>query len=228
MKPNIFGSKGVGDRPQICEANIPYPDPSGGHNGNHKILVAYASRFGTTREVAEVIGRALCRGGARVEVKWIKNIKNLEKYTAVIIGSAIQYDNWMPEARKFVTFNHPLLSKLPVAFFFTCLTLSRRNEKTEQQALAYSDKLYALHPRVKPSSVGRFAGVLDYSKFSFFSRLIFKSVFSVIGIREGDYRDWDAIRAWAGDVYSRLNSSDAKKGIEPKMSAPAVISLNSN
>ena len=163
----------------------------------HKILIAYASEFGTTGEVAEVIGEVLCQGGTTVETKWVKNVQDLNNYDAVIIGSAIQYDRWMPEATEFVTVNQNVLSKLPVAYFFTCLTLFKQTKKAEHKAMSYSDKLYSLVPQVTPVSVGRFAGVLDYSKMSFFFRLIAKGIFAIIRVPEGDYRDWDAIRSWA-------------------------------
>ena len=163
------------------------------NKGGHKILVAYASESGTTAEVAEAIGEVLCQEGNTAETKWVKNVKDLNNYDAVIIGSAIQYNQWMPEATEFVTANQNILSKLPVAYFFTCLALSIQNEKAaKKKAMAYSDKLYALVPQVKPVDVGRFAGVLDYNKLSFFFRLIFKVMLSILGVQEGDYRDWEA------------------------------------
>ncbi len=186
--------------------SIQFPDSSCGNQGDHKILIAYASEFGTTREVADVIGKILCQGGgATVEIKWVKNVKDLKNYEAVIIGSAIQYDKWMPDAIKFVMTYQNILSKLPVAFFFTCLTLSKQTEKARHTAMAYSDKLYSLLPQVKPISVGGFAGVLDYGKMSLGFRLIAKGIYAIFGVLEGDYRDWDAIHFWAKNVHSKLN-----------------------
>jgi menaquinone-dependent protoporphyrinogen oxidase len=193
----------------LSPANIQFPESNCGskNKGGYKILVAYASEFGTTGEVAEVIGEALCQEGNTIETKWIKNVKeDLNNYDAVIIGSAIQYDKWMSEATGFVTANQNILSKLPVAYFFTCLTLSKQSEKAEHQAMAYSDKLYALVPQVKPISIGRFAGVLDYSKMSLGFRLIAWGIYAIFGVQEGDYRDWDAIRSWAKSVYFQLSS----------------------
>jgi len=195
--------------PQTIEAaNIQFPESNCGvkNKTGQKILVAYASQFGTTGEVAEAIGKILCQGGATVETKWVKNVKDLKNYDAVIIGSAIQYDRWMPDAAEFVTANQNILSKLPVAYFFTCLVLSKQTEKAEHKAIVYSDKLYSLVPQVKPVSVGRFAGVLDYSKMSFFFRLIFKVISSITGVPEGDYRDWNTIRSWAKGVHYKLSN----------------------
>lgn len=195
--------------PQTSEvANVQFPETNCGskNKGGQKILVAYASEFGTTAEVAEAIGEVLCQEGNTVETKWVKNVNDLNNYDAVIIGSPIQYDRWMPEATEFVTANQNILSKLPVAYFFTCLALSIQNEKAaKKKAMAYSDKLYSLVPQVKPVDVGRFAGVLDYNKLSFFFRLIFKVILSILGVQEGDYRDWEAIRLWAKGVHFKLN-----------------------
>jgi len=207
----IIGAATLGKElllPQTIEAaNVQFPESSCGskNKGGRKILIAYASEFGTTSEVAVAIGDVLCQEGNTVETKWVKNVKNLNDYDAVIIGSAIQYDCWMPEAAEFVTANQDTLRKLPVAYFFTCLVLSMQNEKAEKKAMTISDKLYALVPQVKPVSVGRFAGVLDYSKMSFFTLLFFKVMLSILGVKEGDYRDWDAIRAWAKETQLKLN-----------------------
>jgi menaquinone-dependent protoporphyrinogen oxidase len=194
--------------PQTIEAaKVQFPEAncSGNKKFDRKILITYASEFGTTGEVAEAIGKILCREGNTVETKWVKHVKDLHNYSAVIIGSAIQYDRWMPEAIEFVTANQNILSKLPVAYFFTCLVLSKQTEKAEHRALAYSDKLYALVPQVKPISVGRFAGVLDYGKMPLGFRLIAKGIYIIFRVQEGDYRDRDAIRAWTKDVHSKLN-----------------------
>jgi menaquinone-dependent protoporphyrinogen oxidase len=169
-----------------------------------KLLVAYASRFGSTAEVAKAIAEVLSQKGATVETLHVKNATDLNGYDAVIVGGAIHYDKWMAEAAAFVTTHEEALSALPVAYFFTCLTLSKQSEKAERQAMAYAAKLCALVPQVEPVDVGRFAGVLSYGRLPFFLRLLAKGVFSLLGVKEGDYRDWDAIHAWAKGAYYKL------------------------
>ena len=188
-------------------ANVQFPETNCGskNKGGQKILVAYASESGTTAEVAEAIGEVLCQEGDTVETKWVKNVNDLDNYDAVIIGSAIQYDRWMPEAAELVKANQKILQQLPVAYFFTCLVLHKLNTKGDLKAKKYSDKLQALVPQVKPVSIGGFVGVLDYSKMGFFSRLLMKVILFNKGVKEGDYRDWDAIRAWAKDTQLKLN-----------------------
>jgi menaquinone-dependent protoporphyrinogen oxidase len=171
-----------------------------------KILIAYASRSGTTGEVAEAIGEALCNAGNVTETKPINTVRNLNGYDAVIIGSAINYDKWMPEATAFVEDNEGTLGKLPVAFFFTCLTLSRRNDKAMRQAQAYSDRLSSSFTQVKPVCIGRFAGVLDYTRFPLLPRLFLRSLFVLLGVKEGDHRDWSAITSWAKNVSPKFST----------------------
>jgi menaquinone-dependent protoporphyrinogen oxidase len=171
---------------------------------DRRLLVAYASRFGSTFEVAKAIAAVLVQEGARVETLQVKSATALNSYDGVIVGGAIQYDKWMAEAAEFVRTHQEILCSLPVAYFFTCLTLSKQSEKAQRQAMAYGAKLCALVPRVAPVDVGAFAGVLSYRKLPFFMRLLAKGVFAVLGVEEGDYRDWDAINAWAKGVYPKL------------------------
>lgn len=176
---------------------------------DQKILVAYASQFGSTAEVAQDIAETLCQTNGTAEAKWINDVTDLAAYDAVIIGSPIQYDKWRSEAAQFVIDNQHILNKIPVAYFFTCLTLAKRNEKTERQALAYADKLAALTPQVQPVGIGRFGGVLNYGKLPFHFRLLFHGMSLVTGVREGDYRDWEAIRTWA--INTQLQFVDKRE-----------------
>jgi menaquinone-dependent protoporphyrinogen oxidase len=169
-----------------------------------RLLVAYASRFGSTVEVAKAIAAVLVQEGATIETMHVKSVIDLNSYDAVIVGAAIQYDRWMAEAAEFVRTHQEILRTLPVAYFFTCLTLSKQSEKAQRQAMSYGEKLGALVPQVEPVDVGRFAGVLRYRDMPFFLRLLAKGVFSFLGVKEGDYRDWYAINAWARRVYHKL------------------------
>ena len=80
------------------------------------------------------------------------------------------------------------------------MALSSKEDAAKQQAIEYSNKICDLAPQVKPVSVGHFAGVLDYSKISFLKRLLTKAAMSRHKVEEGDYRDWNAIRAWAKSI----------------------------
>ncbi|MHA2002949.1 MAG: flavodoxin domain-containing protein [Candidatus Thorarchaeota archaeon] len=147
-----------------------------------KILVAYDSEAGSTGEIADFIGNVLSENGYTVEIIHVRETVDLTSFDGAIIGSPIRYDKWMPNASKFVKNNQEILSEIPVAFFYTCLVLAKTNEKTARQAKVYSDKIYGVAPQVKPVIILR---LRDKDKS--------------VG-KEGDYRDWDAIRSWVESI----------------------------
>jgi len=155
-----------------------------------KILVAYATRAGSTAEVAQAIAEVLRGQGNTVDVMPVKEVKDLSPYRAVIAGSAIRMGSWLPEAVDFVTKNQPALNKVPTAFFLVSGFLKDDTSEMRAKVSAFLDPVRAI---MKPCKEGLFAGKMDYSKISFLDRIIAKAVKSV----EGDWRNWDEIRAWA-------------------------------
>jgi menaquinone-dependent protoporphyrinogen oxidase len=119
----------------------------------------------------------------------------------VVIGSAIYMGKWMPEAIDFVEKNRNILHQVPVAYFLVCITLSKQTEENRTKVLSYMDPILKAVPEVKPIGIGTFAGALDYNNLSWLNKTILKSK----GSQEGDFRDWNAIRAWAREpVYAKL------------------------
>ena len=178
---------------------IEYIESSCGKEENveDKILVAYVSRAGSTGEVAEAIGQVLCEAGAAVDVRLAKEVTDLSPYRAVVVGSGIRVGKWLPEAVQFVEQHQEALSRVPVAYFLVCLTLRDDTEENRREVAAYLDPVREV---VQPVDVGLFAGVMDYAKLPFIFRLMMKAM----GSPEGDFRDWEAIRDWAGQVSARL------------------------
>lgn len=193
--------------PEISGAEtVMFPESKCGleEQNKHRVLVAYASRCGSTGGVAQAIGQALCNNGVAVDVRLVENVKDLSSYQSVVVGSAIRKSKWLPEAVEFVEVNRDFLKEVPVAYFLTCLSLSRNTEETRCKANAYLDPVCKAVPEVQPLSMGLFAGVLDYSKLSWGMRMVMRRKMDKFGVKEGDYRDWDAIRTWTSLVQSRL------------------------
>ncbi len=161
------------------------------------ILIAYASRQGSTAEIAHAIAAEIRKSGARVEARQIGDIDSLAGYDAVIIGSAIRYDKWLPEAHEFVKTYQSTLQTLPVSMFLTCLTLSQDSIKAKQQATRYAESVAATLPHIRTTDIGQFAGVLDYRKMPRPTRLLARILFAFLQVAQGDYRNWQAIQAWA-------------------------------
>jgi menaquinone-dependent protoporphyrinogen oxidase len=163
--------------------------------GAKKVLVAYASKAGSTGEVAAAIAEVLKSKGLGVDVKRISHVNDLSGYEGVILGSCIRIGAWLPEAVDFVKKHQTELGKMKTAFFTVSGTLREDDPETQKTVMAYLDPVRAVF---EPGSIGLFGGKIDYSKLSLLDRTVAKGVGSV----EGDWRNWKAIQAWAQQALS--------------------------
>ena len=162
-----------------------------------RILVAYASKCGSTSHVAEAIGETLADGKASVDVVPIVDAPDVSGYDAVIVGSSIRMGEWLPEAVSFVKGNKEELDRVPTAFFTVCLTMREDTPENREIVAGYVAPVREI---VQPVSEGMFAGALDYAKIPAAMRAILKARRAPAG----DFRDWNAIRAWAESLRSNL------------------------
>jgi menaquinone-dependent protoporphyrinogen oxidase len=163
---------------------------------NQPILVTYATRSGSTAGVAEAIAKTFAESGAQVEVRPMREVSDISPYRAVVAGSAIQGQKWLPEAMQFMRRNQQALSQKPFAAFMVCITLSMKGSAQYEAGIA--DWLAPVRALVRPVSEGFFAGTLDFKKMPLaFNTLMMRIPVWLKIWQEGDHRDWDAIRAWA-------------------------------
>lgn len=170
---------------------------------SNKILVAYASRAGSTAGVAEAIGKTLTESGAEVDVRLMKDVQDLTSYRAVVAGSAIRGGKWLPEAMQFMRTYQVTLAHKPFAAFLVCITLAMPSaNKYRQGVAAWLEPVRSL---VKPVSEGLFAGELDFGKLPLTLDTLLMRAAAAFGVwSEGDHRDWSAIRAWADSIRPLL------------------------
>lgn len=167
------------------------------------ILVTYATCTGSTAGVAEAIGRTLMEKGLTVEVLPMQAVGDLSAYAAVVAGSAIQNKQWLPEAMQFVRAHRAELSRKPFAAFLVCMTLAMRNGESYRPFVV--EFLAPVRTLVRPASEGQFAGALEIGKIpSFADRLKFRLSVAFGVWKEGDHRDWNAIRIWAENLPAQL------------------------
>jgi menaquinone-dependent protoporphyrinogen oxidase len=162
------------------------------------ILVAYATRAGSTAEVAGTIGQVLRDSVLDVDVRPVKGVTDVTGYDALVLGSAIWAGKPLPEMRQFVANQHGALARLPVAYFILCDTLREDTPANRQIALGY---LAPLREMKQPVSMGLFAGARDFSKIHPLLRWFVMHVFR---LAEGDWRNWSQIRAWAAELAPSL------------------------
>ena len=162
------------------------------------ILLAYATRYGSTQEVAEVITAGLRETGLKVDIQPMAEVGTLDNYDAIILGAAIYNANWNLDAHHFVLQHQEALSQLPIAIFtLGPLSPSAAAKRNSRRQL---DIELAKYPWLKPVAVEIFAGKYDPSKpgLNFFERFL----------PARDYRNWDAIRAWANTLPAQLQRNE--------------------
>jgi menaquinone-dependent protoporphyrinogen oxidase len=159
------------------------------HPMNNRILVTYATRAGSTVEVAAAIAESLNTRGYAVDVKPVKEKPNLAGYPAVVMGSAIRMGKWLPEAVDFIEANQTTLGQMPVSLFTVHMLNAGDDEASRTARQAY---LAAVRPLLLDAEEVYFEGKMDFTRLSFLDRTIAKMVKAV----ESDNRDWAEIRNW--------------------------------
>lgn len=159
------------------------------------ILIAIASRHGSTREIADAIAHDLRTRGHATMVQNADDVRTVEGYDAVIAGSAIYMGNWLPEARRFVDRNRERLAAIPV-WLFSSGPLGENDPQPQGDPAHLDEIMRSLHARDHRIFVGK----LDTGELGLGERLVVK----MIKAPEGDFRDWAAIHGWAHDIASAL------------------------
>jgi menaquinone-dependent protoporphyrinogen oxidase len=161
------------------------------------VLVAYATKYGSTQEVAEAVGTTLRENGLRTEVRPAREVRTLDGYSAVVLGAALYMGHWHKEASSFLKRHRTGLSGLPIAIF--SLGPLTTAEKERQGSLAQLDRELAKASWLAPVSTEVFGGVINPAKLHFpFNHM-----------QAGDARDWTAIRTWASNLVALVRPEPA-------------------
>jgi len=169
---------------------------------NGKVLVAYATRYGSTGEVAEAIGARLREQGLAVDVKPVKEARPDDGYAAVVFGAPFYLGSMLKEARAFLEKKRAALEKQPIAVFALGPTSAADDLEA---ASAQLDKALGKMPWLQPVSAEMFVGKYDPARLGFKDKLIAAPPASPLhGLGPRDDRDWDAIDAWADGLGETL------------------------
>ncbi|HSR30253.1 MAG TPA: flavodoxin domain-containing protein [Anaerolineae bacterium] len=166
-----------------------------------QVLVAYASKYGATQEIAEKIAEVLRQAGLPTKVNRADRIGDLAVYSAVVLGSAVYIGQWRKEAAKFLRANEAALAEKPVWLFSSGPT-GEGDPVELMQGWRFPGKLQPIADRIGPRDIAAFHGEVDVSKLNFLEKWMIKNVNSPVG----DYRDWEAISAWAKAIAEDLRS----------------------
>jgi menaquinone-dependent protoporphyrinogen oxidase len=162
------------------------------------VLVTYATRYGSTKEVAEVVASTMQEQGLFVELAPVQETQALDAYQMVVLGAPLYMFHWHKDALHFLERHRAALSARPVAIF--ALGPLHDDAKEYQGAREQLDKELAKFPWLTPKAIAIFGGKLDPATFTFPHNLIP----AMRNMPPSDVRDWAAIRAWAGDLATQF------------------------
>jgi menaquinone-dependent protoporphyrinogen oxidase len=190
------------------------------------VLVAYATRHGSTAEVAEAVAAELRGPDVQVTVKQITGGLRAEAYDAVVIGAPMIM-GWHKDASRFLKRNQAALAGRPTACFATAASLTEVQEKPGAVPL-FSDPWLVKAPRrsdrlsykeryaspdhyfrdivgdcsgVRFVGVALFGGSVDLTAMNILEKLF---VLAVVGGKPGDLRNWEAIKGWGREMRPLL------------------------
>jgi menaquinone-dependent protoporphyrinogen oxidase len=162
------------------------------------ILVAFASKHGSTREVAETVAEVLREHRLQVVLRAAAEVRDLDGVDGVVLGGALYTGRLHADARRFLDrFRRELAGGTPIAVFaMGPKTSDAADLEGSREQLA---RALARRPEIHPRRTAVFGGVIDPERLRFpFSHL-----------PASDARDWGRIRAWAADLTEDLTAPPA-------------------
>ena len=177
-----------------------------------RILVAYASRHGATKGIAERIADTLGRRGHEVTLRSVTSADPIDGFDAFVIGSAAYLGGWLGEATAFVRGHRKALADRPVWLFSSGPTggetvdASGRDVLTAAAPKEFGEFALSIQPRDERVFFGAFDPSLPPTGIA--ERLMQRFMRFAPAARSalpiGDFRDWPAIDAWADGIARDL------------------------
>ncbi len=163
------------------------------------VIIVYATRYGSTAEIARAIASELTDRGIDTDIFPVQEAPSPAGYQALVIGSAIRFGAWLIPATAYLQRYKTELQQMPVAVFTTHVLATDESPQSARQRAEYLKPVLA---HVQPQHTAFFAGNLDPSKTSFLENLICRMIKSPTG----DLRDWQIISDWGKEILPILPS----------------------
>ena len=166
---------------------------------DNKVLVAYATKYGATAEIAERIGQTLQGVGFDTTVAPAEEAADPANYSAVVLGSAVYAGSWRKEAAAYLEAHEAALASRPTWLFSSGPT-GEGDAVELMKGWRFPEALHPIADRIQPRDIAFFHGEIDTKKLNLAEKVLVKG----IKAPTGDFRDWDAIEAWAGGIAEAL------------------------
>jgi menaquinone-dependent protoporphyrinogen oxidase len=166
------------------------------------VLIGYASALGSTREIAEHIGRKLTEHDLHADVRAIEEVESAEKHEAFILGSAVHDMTWLPPAVSFVRTHQAELAHRPVWLFSVGSKDSLRGPIGRRLASRYPipKGIAELQDSLDLRGHQILTGVIRRDQYPRLSRIVLR----LLGGGYGDFRDWKQIDTWTESIARTL------------------------
>ena len=173
------------------------------------ILVTYATRYGSTQEVAEAIAATLRESGLEVDIQPMRKVQTLAGFRAIVMGAPLFIGRWHKDTEKFLSLHQEALTQRPVAIF----TLGPAQSKEKDWGLCTPNWIENGEiPLAHPGRAELFGGKYDPAKLHFFDKLLASFPASPLyQMPASDLRDWTAIRTWANNLITVLQPASTPK-----------------
>ena len=164
-----------------------------------KVLIAFASKYGATQGIAGKIAQVLEEEGVAAEVRQASQVDDVSVYRAVVLGSGVYAGAWLKQAADLLKNNQLALAEMPLWLFSDGPT-GEGDPLDLMKGWSFPDALRPAAEHAGARDMVLFHGFLDPGKLNFAEKMLLKAMKAAMG----DFRDWDAIAAWAKDIAAQL------------------------
>lgn len=161
-----------------------------------KALVVFATRTGSTREIAEAIARRLEQLGWQAVTANARDVKTAAGFDLVVAGTAGRMGRIYPEIVRFARRHAREFGNAKTAFFYSGGFMSSDTPENRQKAMG---ALAPLLQVLQPDLTGLFGGIWDPARLTGIWKFTLGKSKSP-EMAPADHRDWQAIDAWADEV----------------------------
>lgn len=160
-----------------------------------KVLVTASGRYGSTQQIAETIGEVLSEHGHDVDVIPAPEVSDVSEYEAVVMGGAVYAGQWLRDGRE-------LIKRVGESLVDKSLWLFSSGPVGEDMPASPPPLMGEVLDPLDGEDHAVFGGRLQRDQLYIGDKAIAQS----LGAEDGDYRNWDEIKAWASSVAAQISS----------------------